>query len=209
MNRWFDKIPILGERFSGKIILSFLMLLLSGFLFVAIKSSDKIICVLGMVFAFMGDIFLNYPPNDLKDEFDILLGGSAFAMAHLIYCISYAIKITRNGFSYFNFGVVFAIILLLAITVYFIYKTKNTSKKKRLYMAIAYLWITGINYITIFSYSFSAKSIESLAMLGGILFLASDVIIGLEKLNNLKSKLARELVWWLYPIGQMLIIIMA
>jgi len=209
MNRWFDKIPVIGKHFSGKIILSFLILLMSILLFIVAKSNDRIICALGMVFAFIGDIFLNYPPHEKKDEYDILWGGLAFIMAHLIYCASYTIKITRNGFSYFNLGVILAVILLFSITIYFVYKTKNNSKKNRLYMAIAYLWLTGINYITIFSYSFSAQSIESLALVGALLFLASDVIIGLEKLNNLKSKLARELVWWLYPIGQMLIIIMA
>lgn len=70
------------------------------------------------------------------------------------------------------------------------------------------LWITGINYTTIFSFSFSAKSIQSLASLGGILFLASDAIIGFEKFLGLRSKLARGLVWWLYPIGQIILISM-
>ena len=97
----------------------------------------------------------------------------------------------------------------MAITIIFILKAGENKRSKTFWFGIFYLWITGINYATIFSYAISARSMESIALIGGLSFLASDVIIGFERFLGLKSKVARELVWWLYPIGQIILIIMA
>ena len=212
MNRLFDKLPVVGEKIPGKITLSFLMLILAVIMELTFKTSDRLICVFAMFLSFIGDIALNHNRDHTKQsKKDFLLGGITFIVAHIFYCIAYYKKITVNNYTIFNVGSVFAVILLLAITVIIFLKMFLTQKEcnSLFWFGIVYLWLTGINYTTIFSYAYSIKSIESLSAFGGILFLASDVIIGLEKFLGLKSTIARELVWWFYPIGQIILIIMA
>lgn len=210
MNRWFDKIPVIGNRIPGKIILSFLMLLFAILMQRIYRTSDRTICVLAMFFSFVGDVALNHKRNHNEQSLkDFVIGGTSFIFAHICYCIAYNDKIVKNNYLLINPGFVFSIFIIIAISYLTITSSKSENNPKLLAFGIAYLWITGINYITIFSYSYSVKSVESFAALGGLLFLSSDVIIGLEKFSGLKSSLARELVWWLYPIGQIILIAMA
>ena len=213
MNRWFDNLPVIGNKIPGKITLSFLMLVYAIILFVVIRSHDRYICFIAMFFSFIGDIALNHNPDHSKQtNRDFIIGGVSFIVAHVFYCIAYNSKITISGYEVFNPGTEFAIMILLFVTAMMIIwniSKKNNFINKLFYFGLAYLWITGINYITIFSYSYSVKGIQSIAAFGGLMFLASDIIIGMEKFFGLKSKTARELVWWLYPIGQLILITMA
>ena len=209
MNRWFDNLPIIGKRIPGKITLSFLMLIFAISMYLIFRTVDRAICVLAMAFSFTGDIALNHRKNhNEQSKKDLIIGGIFFIVAHICYCMAYYRKILINKYLLFNIGSVFAITILVALTITIL--MLNVSKNiKLLIFAIAYLWITGINYWAIFSYAFSTKSGESIVAIGGLMFLASDVIIGLEKFSRLRSKLARELVWWLYPLGQIILIAMA
>lgn len=214
MNRWFDNIPLIGKKIPGKITLSFLMFLFAILMSVVFNTTDRITCVIAMFFSFVGDIALNHNRNhEEQSKKDFLVGGIAFIVAHIFYCITYYKKIKFLGYEIFSPGSYYAIMLLLLITSFMllarIAMKKKATNSKLFIFGLIYLWITGINYMTIFSYSYSAKSIGLLAALGGILFLASDVIIGMEKFLGLKSKAAREAVWWLYPLGQIILIIMA
>ena len=71
-----------------------------------------------------------------------------------------------------------------------------------------YTMILGMNLSIIFSFSYVSESFERamLASIGVLLFFISDLFIGLETFLGVKSKTIRELVWWFYPIGQILII---
>lgn len=208
MNRWFNNLPIIGNLISGKIVLSFLMLLFAIFMQVFIKNLENVFCIFAMLFSFLGDIALNHKQNhDEQTKKDFIIGGISFILAHVFYCIAYFTKIKINCYSLWNFGAIFAITILIVFTV-IIFITANSMKPLFLF-GILYLWLTGINYVAIFSYSYSVKSLESIAALGGFMFLTSDIIIGLENFSGLKSKLARELVWWLYPIGQIILISIA
>lgn len=211
MNRWFNRLPLIGNKIPSKITLSFLILIFATTLAFIFNSIDRTICFFAMLFSFIGDIALNHNPNHSNQtKKDFIIGGIAFIFAHMLYCYSYYQKMSINGYTFINFGSVFTVCLLALITVIMIYvKFKSGNFTKLFIFGIAYLWITGINYTTIFSYAYSEKSIESIVILGGLMFLASDLIIGLEKFFGLRSKLARELVWWLYPIGQIIIIAIA
>ena len=208
MNRWFNKFPLIGKYVPSKIILSFLMFLLAVFLFILIGTMDRVFCVFAMLFSFFGDCALNHRRStNSKVNRDFLIGGTSFIIAHILYCVAYSIKIANYNFPFFNFGISLAIIILAGITLFFLGKSREKSKLFK--FCLLYLWITGIDYAIIFSYSISIKSIESLALIGGLSFLTSDVIIGLEGFMGMRSKRARELVWWLYPIGQILLICFA
>ena len=207
MNRWFDNLPIIGNLIPGKIVFSFLMLLFAIFKQFFLKN---VFCVLAMSFSFIGDIALNHKKNhDEQSKIDFIIGGISFIIAHIFYCITYFQKILINNYHLWNLGAYIAIIILILITVYMLTRANLSQSLKLLIFGLVYLWITGLNYITIFSYAYSAKSIKYLVAIGGLMFLASDVIIGLEKFSGLKSKIAREFVWWLYPIGQTILIAFA
>ncbi len=210
MNRWFDRFPILSKYVSGKVILSFFILILSVMMFFIFRTSDMKLCFYPMAFSFIGDFALNFSPDIEKRPKEwFLVGGASFVVAHVFYCFAYGTKCAEKGFPAFGTGAIVMAAIMVAITIYFIVKAKETRKSGIFFLGMLYLWITSINYMVVFSYSISVKSIESLALIGGLLFLASDVIIGLEQLTGLKSKLARELVWWFYPIGQIILVIMA
>ena len=212
MNRFFDNMPLIGNKIPGKITLSFLMLLYAAMLFAVSGSVDRRFCLIAMLFSFVGDVALNHTREHEKQSIrDFVIGGLAFIVGHIFYCITYYTKIQIAGFKTFNQGSIFAIAILIMISIVMILKNASMSKSidKLFLFGFLYLWITGINYITIFSYAHSVKSVESLAALGGLMFLVSDVIIGFEKFFNLRSPIARELVWWLYPLGQILLITMA
>ncbi len=210
MNRWFENFPILGKYFPGKIVLSILMLLLSLLMVVIFPSFDRLLCLFALFFSVFGDFCLNYTPNNRKvTKEGFIVGGVSFIFAHLVFSFAYYFKIDQHGFELVNVGFYTAIVILVLVSAYLIVKSKKRRDHDIFVFGLLYLWMTGINYAIIFSYAFSVKSIESLAMLGGLSFLASDVIIGCERILDYHSKLARELVWWLYPIGQIIMILMA
>ena len=205
MNRLFDRLPFIGGRIPGKITLSLLMLLLAMILALFVPTLDRIFCIFAMFFSFFGDITLN---SSKKSSGKLLLvGGLFFIVAHLFYALAYANKISEMQFAFFNHGVIFSVVVLVLAT--FIVLSQKPRLTALLAFGVIYLWLTGIDYTIICSYAYSSNSVASLSAAGAIMFLASDVIIGLERFTGLKSKTARELVWWLYPIGQTLIIIFA
>ncbi len=102
-----------------------------------------------------------------------------------------------------------AIAILCVLTLFFFVMAKYRQSSKLFWFGIAYLWLTGIDYIAVSSYAYSVKSIETIVFFGGLLFLASDFIIGCERILRMKSKIARELIWWFYPLGQIILILMA
>lgn len=211
MNRFFDKIPYVSRFIPGKITLSFLMLLFAITLGLISKTPDRLSCLMAMCLSFLGDIALNHNPDHAKQsKSDFIIGGTAFIIAHLLYSFSYYQKINFSGYAFLNHGSIFVVSFLVMMSIMLIaIKCKHGGISKLFLFGMAYLWITGINYTTIFSYAASVRSIESIAAFGGALFFISDLIIGLEKFFGLKSKLARELVWWFYPIGQIIIIAVA
>ena len=160
--------------------------------------------MLAMLFSFAGDVILNR--KVCKDK-SLVVGGGAFSIAHIFYFFAYNYLILKCQYAYFNVGVVISLGIMFATAIILIMIAKKASKE--LASGVFYLWISSINYVTITSYSYSANSIASIADLGALLFLLSDVIIGLERFANMRSKIMRELVWWLYPVGQIIIIIFA
>ena len=207
MNRVFDRLPVIGGVIPGKITLSFLMLIFALSMQVIFPTIDRILCVFAMLFSFLGDVTLNYKKTDRKHASrDLVLGGILFVVAHMFYCNAYYLKIKANNYKLLNLGFLMAVVMICVMTCFFMSKLEHVKHPKLFLFGITYLLLTGVNYVTIFSYSYSARSI---AAIGGVLFLASDIIIGFERFLDYRSPIARELVWWLYPAGQIILIAMA
>lgn len=207
MNRFFDNIPMLKGKVPGKIILSLLMLVYAFCLCIFIGRTDRMICFIAMFAAFLGDFFLNHVNLEKRTKKDFYLGTLAFICAHIIYIIAYYEQIKENNFQIFNAGFDIAGIIIYAIIFAFTLMKKKASFNMYA-LGVMYLLTIGLNCAMIFSFSYSIGNIKSLAALGAILFLVSDLFIGIETFTGLKSKVIRELVWWFYPIGQIIIITM-
>ena len=210
MNRLFDNLPFIGKKVSGKIVLSFLMLVLAIILLIIFDSLPRFFCVIAMTFSFIGDIILNNKKDhNMQTKSDFIFGGIAFIMAHIFYFFTYYRKIQINNYYLINFGAFIVIFITACISFVFIIKMISSKKiNKLLIFGIFYVWITSINYIAIFSYAYSSFSLKSFVVVGGFSFLISDLIIASEKFFKVKSEFLREAVWWFYPIGQIILIIM-
>ena len=213
MNRLFDRIPVLGKLVTGKIILSFLMLVFAVVMCLAIRELDRTVAFFGMLLSFGGDLLLNFRCEKNRSQERFALGAAFFAIAHICYMFAYCYKIRVQGIFVLNEGFVIALVILVVTTITVLgiaIMERRIKMEKLFFVGIAYLWITGLDYMIISSYGWALRDLSGIiAILGGICFFSSDLIIGAERFFGLKSKIAREMVWWLYPLGQIMIIAMA
>ena len=74
-------------------------------------------------------------------------------------------------------------------------------------MGLLYIAVIGINCITVSSFSWSHAGIKSFASVGALLFYLSDILIGLNLISGLNEKWISDGIWWLYPVGQIILIL--
>ena len=144
MNRYFDNLPLIGKRIPGKIVLSFLLLLLSVVMLIVFRTADRAFCLLAMAFSFLGDVVLNYKDNPIKRPVkEFVIGGICFCLSHLLYFATYYHLIREKEYTYLNFGVLVAITIVMAVTLLMISVSKHSTKK--LIIGLFYLWVSGVN----------------------------------------------------------------
>lgn len=203
-NKILDFIPLISNR--TKISISLSLLAFASILFFANNSHTHLLCLIGMAFSFIGDIALNSMPLEKRPHSLLYAGALFFIFAHLMYAQAYYARIVTLDHTYLNLGIALAISFVLAlviITAITFIRSKNAVKPMTCTVFGVYLLVITINFMTICSYSYSAKSI---AFIGAISFLISDYIIGIETLFKIKKDVLRKLVWIFYPVGQILIL---
>lgn len=164
------------------------------------------ICFIAMLFSTVGDIALNCKPHDLRPHSYLYVGAGFFMLAHITYAIAFGIMIRNSEKSYFNIGTLLAIVFIIIIcigSIICVINAKEKMPKKMIIVFGIYVIIIGINFITISSYSWIYGSI---ATIGALSFLISDLIIGIENVFKIKSDILRKLVWIFYPIGQFILL---
>lgn len=192
----------------GSFVLTVFMSLLAIVLALIFRTTDRRLCLCAMLLSSVGDIFLmnfrnlsEWVPNYFY------VGAGFFMAAHIFYILTFHSLIKAGGYSLINPGFFVALVLGAAAFLYF---TMNMTDKTIYALAIVYLVIITANCSVIFSYawsSFSARPLSILAAAGALSFFLSDAIIGLGKLMDVNQ--FNYLIWWLYPIGQILLIIAA
>ncbi len=209
MYRLFEKIPFLKNRLTGKSLVNILMVTLALILIILDISPGRIFCFEALIFSALGDavLELGFPSRKKNKNRDYIIAGALLSLSHIVFVYAYGAQIKENQYDYYNNGVIFAVLIMVAVTIFILI----TAKKPSIMIALAsvYMIIFGLEFLTIASYAYSAKSIASLSVVGAMMLLASNVMFELELFSGLESKTARELVWWLYPIGQIIIIIFA
>lgn len=196
-------LPLISN--NTKLYISLFLLAFAGLIrFSLLEWPSAPFCFGAMGLCFLGDVCLNCMPLDKRPHALLYTGAVFFMLGHIFYALAYQKNITINSYAYFNPGTYIAIgfmlVLLIVVTV--------CVKGKKLSLIMLgifglYMLVIGINFVTICSYSYSAKS---LAWIGALSFLASDFIIGIETVFKLKKDYLRKWVWVLYPIGQFLIL---
>ena len=201
---FMDYIPLISN--GTKIEISIFLLFFAFASTVVYKESlDSLICVAAMFFSFLGDISLNIMPIKKRPKWLMCIGATFFMIAHLIYAKAYYLLI-KNSYEFINPGMIISsvfMVLFLIISIICIIKSKYPLETPMVLVFIIYIFMIGINFITICSYSWSAKA---LSFTGALSFLISDFIIGIETVFKIKNNTLRKLVWIFYPIGQFLII---
>lgn len=207
MHRFFA-IPALD--LPGKFVLTILMSLFAIILALLFPGADRFLCMAAMLISTVGDIFMMDFRSLSKYYPDyFVIGAILFMAAHLVYSTAFFYLIFVRGYSLINAGFFCAAALIAAAFVLFTYLTVKTRRFRigMYILSVAYLIIIGANCCAIFSYAYSAKGPALLAAAGALSFFISDAIIGLDKLAGITSPLLDELIWWFYPIGQILILI--
>lgn len=206
ISRVLAKIPLINNK--TKILISTALVVLAFCLCLVNPTAlDKKICLIAMLFSFIGDILLNCMPIDKRPHKLLYAGAFFFMIAHLVYASAFYLLIYDLGKPFVTPGayIAYAIMaILFIVSIICIYARRSTTKFTMIFVFLLYLSIVSINFITIYSYSFSALS---LAFIGATSFLISDYIIGIETIFKIKSDTLRKLVWIFYPIGQIMILI--
>ena len=198
-------IPLISNK--TKIIISALLVTYAFIIFYNEPTRlDTQICLLAMIFSFLGDVSLNCMPLHKRPHWLLYIGAVFFMVAHLQYATAYYWLIFESQNTFFNLGASIAItfmILLFVFSVAFAIISKSKTKLMTIIVFCLYTLVIGINFVTIYSYSWTFCSA---AFIGALSFLISDFIIGIETVFKIKNNTLRKLVWIFYPIGQVLII---
>lgn len=206
LSRVLARVPLINNK--TKILISISLVVLALGLCIAFPNEfDRRICLIAMLFSFIGDVCLNCMPLNKRPHKLLYTGAFFFMIAHLVYASAYTFLIHNAGKEFITPGAyiayaIMAIIFLVSIVC--IYITRTTTKFPMIIVFLLYLTIVSMNFITICSYSYS---FGALSFIGAASFLISDYIIGIETIFKIKSDTLRKLVWIFYPIGQILILI--
>ena len=105
-------------------------------------------------------------------------------------------------------GMVTAVVIAVVCLVYFTVICHQRNDFSMYFLCLLYLIVITVNCATVFSYAWSAvkkKPYLIFCAVGALSFFISDMLLGLEVLAGIYDY--SFLVWWFYPIGQIIIII--
>jgi len=206
MNRYFSWFGL-----PGTVVLTALLSLMALIMLILFPTESRFWCLLAMLLSSMGDIVLGgFQKINKRIPFPpIYLGALLFGAAHLLYTFGYLKQHQVIGGTYWNFGSYIALVIVLfcASVVLYLGWKRNNLKLGLLIMGLLYIAVIGINCITVSSFSWSHAGIKSLASAGALLLYLSDILIGLNLISGLKAKWISDGIWWLYPVGQIILIL--
>ncbi|MBR5869425.1 MAG: hypothetical protein IKZ09_00180 [Clostridia bacterium] len=195
----------------GTFVLTWLISLIAVILALLRRKTYAYFCAAGMVVSSCGDMFMTRFGN-IPEIFPnyFIIGASLFMAAHVLYIISYRLLAKSKGYRYFNGGVIAAIAIALACLIYFTVICCQRNDFSMYVLCMIYLAVITVNCAAIFSYAWSSAKKQPyliLCAVGALSFFFSDFIIGLDALAGIYDY--GYLIWWLYPIGQILLNVFA
>ena len=206
MHRWFEWFGL--ER---KFVLTVLLSLLALGMALVFRTPARWLMAAAMLCSSLGDLILaNWRGLGSRMPIPSFYAGMlCFIAAHILYAAAFAGLVRRQGASVFNPGGRLALLLAAAVgTAVVIAALRRPGVDLRLLAACTgYLCIIGWMLMNVFALAWSAKGVHILTALGAFSFFLSDVIIGLVTLVHITAY--SRYIWWLYPIGQLLMLLFA
>ena len=200
--RWFG--------LPGAVVLTSLLSAFALFRAVAAPTPMRFVCFAAMALSSVGDVFLAHLKS-LHARFRncFLIGAVFFMAAHLLYVLAYGMKLFHTaGALPWNTGTTAALLIGLSAFCLLLTLSIKSGRTKNLSLIAVYLFIILLNCSAVFTYAF-AQGFSSpsavCAALGVLSFLLSDLVIGLNLAGNIHR--FDRFLWWLYPIGQALLIL--
>lgn len=201
--RWFG--------LPGRFVLTVLLSILSVVLALISQTAVGVLCMIAMILSSLGDIILmDYKPVVSHFPFKGFEAGALmFALAHGLYAAAYILKNIKADMKRFNIGTLFSIILfLLSVAVLTSLMIRNKKKSIGMYiLGIAYLIFITVNCSAIFTFGVNYFPLGLVSIVGAVSFFISDLFLAFDKIGCIKIKNLTNIVWWFYPIGQILILV--
>ena len=200
--RWFG--------LPGAVVLSSLMSALALVLALCDSTPVRWLCFAAMALSSVGDVFLAHLTK-LNTRFRscFLIGTVFFMAAHIFYCLCYNMKLQAVGGSLWNPGTAIAGIIGISAAIRLLLLSLKSGRTQKLPLIFVYLAVILLNCTVVLSYAWAQRMQFSAvcAAVGMVSFLLSDLIIGLSLTGGIHR--FDRLTWWLYPIGQILLILSA
>lgn len=202
MNQYFACFGLPGA-FVLTALMSLTALLLA---IVQPKKPERWLVFAAMAMSSVGDVFMmNFRGVSRYVGDAFACGAAAFMAAHVIYAAAYRRMAKKRGCRFWNGGVAMAAVIAVGCAAYFGRMCMIRRNFGRFPLAMAYLAVISVNLASVLSYAWARRRVGTiLAALGAAAFFASDFVIGLGTLARITRY--DDLIWWLYPIGQILLI---
>ena len=172
------------------------------------KRADRWVCFLAMALSSCGDLFMtNFRGIRYRVPDGFVTGAVFFAISHAVYIIAYRMLAKKREVKLFNAGFCAGLVIFGGVLAYITWLCAQRGNFAMYPLAAAYLVVISVNGCSILSYvwgSLRKRPWMICAGVGVISFMASDLIIGLGLLAGIGRY--DHLIWWLYPIGQMLMV---
>ena len=196
----------------GSFVLTGLLSLFSLLLALFAGGVDRWICFAAMVLSSVGDIFLmNFKHLSLRFPNYFVIGAVFFMLSHLVYASAFCCLNRSFGYAPKGVGLYTGIAVALAALVFFLSLMARSGRLNAYNLAIAvvYLAVISVNMCSVFNFTFHAAADghpwRLLSAVGMFSFFLSDCFIGLNMLGGISRY--GHLIWWYYPIGQILLLI--
>ncbi len=213
MNRFASALVGVLEKVPVKIKVSFCILFYALVLAIVKGRSDGTICLIAVLFCFAGDVALNYRKNrNDRTNKDFMTGLILFMIAHVFYAATYFARMLNEYSQVLDRGPNWLLFLIVdGLLMFTIAENMNERLDFGKYdvAVIAYTAVISTSFCMTFFFANTAKSISSLACVGGALLVASDLVIAIEKFTHYETRKTRIIVWVTYVVGQILMITFA
>ena len=203
MNRYFAWFGL-----PGSLVLTLLMSLYACVLAVMAGTPARWLCFAAMALSSVGDIFLmrlgglqRWCPHYFS------VGAAFFMLAHIVYTVSFSLRLRSMGGAFPNIGTLLAVMLCALCAVYFLRLGLIPRNRSKLPLAMGYMLVISAACIAAFSYAAGCwrnRPQAVLSAVGALSFLLSDAVIGYGMMTGISRY--DWLIWWLYPVGQVLLI---
>ena len=203
MNRYFAWFGL-----QGSFVLTLLMSLYALALALLGGSPWRWLCFAAMALSSVGDIFL-MRFGGLQRIFPnyFAIGAGFFMLVHAVYTAAFGVRIRSAGGALMNAGTLLAIALCAACLAYFLPMALKPRNLSRLPLVAVYLLVISVACAVECAYAgacWRQTPRAVLSAIGAVSFLLSDAVIGYGMLTGISRH--DWLIWWLYPVGQILLI---